>query len=333
MEEWLPKVRGVVDVVNQNFVIGPAINLRVDAEKAQRLGFGVTDVANLGAAILDGQVASDMVRGDRLIGIRVRYPEAYRSSTDTLKALLVTSPTGQTVPLSSIAHAEVEEGQKEIHRENLRGLAAVTGRLEGRDLGSAIAEIRSRLFKEVEIPPGTDIEFGGLYQVQREAFLGLTQVLLLSVLLIFVILVFEFRSFAHPLAILAATILCGSGALLALFLTHQTLNVSSFMGAIMVVGIVHKNGILMLDAEKHFSGLGLPLREAVFQAGHRRLRPILMTALATVFGMLPLALGLGRGAQLLQPLAIAVIGGVTASMVLSLLITPVLFCLLRERGL
>ncbi len=156
---------------------------------------------------------------------------------------------------------------------------------------------------------------------------------MLSVLLIFVILVFEFRSFSHPIAILAATILCGSGALLALFLTGQTLNISSFMGAIMVVGIVHKNGILMLDAEQHFSGLGLPLREAVFQAGRRRLRPILMTALATVFGMLPLALGVGSGAQLLQPLAIAVIGGVTVSMILSLLVTPVLFCLLRERGL
>jgi CzcA family heavy metal efflux pump len=333
IEEWLPKVKGVVDVVNQNFVIGPAVNFKVDLDKAERLGFGVNDVANLGATILDGQVASDMVRGDRLIGIRVRYPEAYRSSTDQLRALLVTSPTGRTVPLSSITHPEVEEGQTEIHRENLRNLAAVTARLEKRDLGSAIAEIRSRLFKEVEIPPGTDVAFGGLYQVQRESFLGLTQVLLLSVLLIFVILVFEFRSFSHPIAILSATILCGFGALLALFLTRQTLNISSFMGAIMVVGIVHKNGILMLDAEQHFSELGQPLREAVFQAGRRRLRPILMTALATVFGMLPLALGVGSGAQLLQPLAIAVIGGVAVSMVLSLLITPVLFCLLRERGL
>jgi CzcA family heavy metal efflux pump len=333
VEEWLPRVKGVVDVVNQNFVIGPAIHFRVDVDKAQRLGFGVTDVASLGATILGGQVASDLVQGDRLLGIRVRYPEAYRSSVDRLKTLLVTSPTGQTVPLSSIAHPEVEEGQTEIHRENLRNLAAVTARLEGRDLGSAVAEIRSRLFKEVEIPAGADVEFGGLYEVQRESFLGLTQVLLLSVLLIFIILVFEFRSFSHPIAILSATILCGSGALLALFLTHQTLNISSFMGAIMVVGIVHKNGILMLDAEKHFSEEGHPLREAVFQAGRRRLRPILMTALATVFGMLPLALGVGSGAQLLRPLAIAVIGGVTVSMILSLLITPVLFCLLRERGL
>jgi len=161
----------------------------------------------------------------------------------------------------------------------------------------------------------------------------LTQVLLMSILLIFIILVFEFRSFSHPIAILVATILCGFGALLALWVTRSTLNISSFMGSIMVVGIVHKNGILMLDAEQYFSARGLPLREAIFQAGRRRLRPILMTALAAIFGMLPLALGVGSGAQLLQPLAIAVIGGVAVSMLLSLLITPVLFLLLRERGL
>ena len=333
VEEWLPKVKGVVDVVNQNFVIGPTINFRVDQQKAQRAGFGVADVASLESAILDGQLASEMIRGERKIGIRVRYPAAFRSSSDRLQSLLLTSPTGQTVPLSSIAHVEMEEGQTEIRRDNLRNLAAVSARLEGRDLGSAIQEIQNRLFKEVDIPKDADVEFGGLYQVQRESFQGLTQVLLMSVLLIFVILVFEFRSFSHPIAILAATILCGSGALLALLVTGSTLNIASFMGAIMVVGIVHKNGILMLDAEQYFSERGAPLRQAVFEAGRRRLRPILMTALATVFGMLPLALGVGSGAQLLQPLAIAVIGGVTVSMVLSLLVTPVLFCLLRERGL
>jgi multidrug efflux pump subunit AcrB len=227
----------------------------------------------------------------------------------------------------------MDEGQAEIHRENLRPLATVTAQLSGRDLGSAMAEIQQRLAREVGIPPGTEIEYGGLFQIQRESFRGLTQVLLMSILLIFIILVFEFRSFSHPIAILVATILCGFGALLALYVTGSTLNVSSFMGAIMVVGIVHKNGILMLDSEQHFSAEGHPLRDAIFRAGRRRLRPILMTALATIVGMLPLALGVGSGAQMLQPLAIAVIGGVAVSMVLSLLVTPVLFCLLRERGL
>ena len=234
--------------------------------------------------------------------------------------------------MSSIATDQVEAEQTEIRRDNLRNMTAVTARLSGRDLGSAIQEIQRRLPKRGFSACRDGNSIRGVYQIQRESFLGLAQVLAASVLLIFIILVFEFRSLAHPIAILVATILCAFGSFLALLVTKQTLNVASFMGAIMVVGIVHKNGILMLDSEQHFTRAGLPLRDAVFQAGRRRLRPIFMTALATIFGMLPLAVGIGSGAQLLQPLAIAVIGGVAVSMILSLIVTPVLFCTLRERG-
>ena len=333
VEEWLKKVPGVVDVVNQNFVIGPAVDFRVDPRKAALAGFTTQQVADIGTAILEGQPSSDVIRDNRLIPIRVRYPASYRGSVAELSSLLVTSPTGVTLPLSSLATVEVEEGQTEIHRENLRPLSNVTARLTGRDLGSAMDEIQRRLPKEIVIPAGTEIEYGGSYQIQRESFLGLTQVLLGSILLIFIILVFEFRSFSHPAAILGATILCASGALAALWITRTTLNISSFMGAIMVVGIVQKNGILMLDAERSYTEQGFDLRDAIFHAGRRRLRPILMTALATIFGMLPLAFGAGSGAQMLQPLAIAVIGGVSVSMVLSLLVTPVLYYRLRGMGL
>ncbi len=332
IEAWLPSVRGVVDVVNRNVLIGPAVNFRVDPMKAGRAGFTVREVADLGSAMLDGVRAAETIIGNRLFGLRVRYPEGQRSRVDSLTAMQITSPaSGAMVPLSSIATVEVEEGQREIRRYNLREAVVVTAQLSGRDLGSAIQEIESRLPREIEVQAGTQLEYGGLYQIQRESFRALTQVLLASILLIFIILVFEFRSFAHPLAILSATMLCGSGALLALWLTGSTLNISSFMGLIMVVGIVHKNGILMLDSEQHFSSQGSPLREAIFQAGRRRLRPILMTALATILGMLPLALGIGAGAQILQPLAIAVIGGVAVSLILSLLVTPVIYYLIRSR--
>jgi CzcA family heavy metal efflux pump len=329
--EWLPQVKGTVDVVDRTVVIGPALNFRVDGEKAARAGFGVRDVAALEAAVLDGELATSMIRHDRLVGVRVRYPAKNRSSLEALRSVLLTSPTGTTVPLSSIAAAEVEPDQSEIRREDLRNTYVVSAQVSGRDLGSVVAEIQRRLPREVPLPPGTELGFGGLYQLQRESFLDLTRVLAASVLLIFVVLVFEFRSFAHPIAILAATLLCSVGSLAALLMTGSTLNISSFMGAIMVVGIVHKNGILMLDSEQHYSAQGLALDQAIFEAGRRRLRPILMTALATICGMLPLALNLGQGAQLLRPLAIAVIGGVAVSMVLSLLVTPVLFYLLRRR--
>ena len=330
--DWLPKVKGVVDINNRTVVIGPAVNFVVDPARASRAGFTAQDVATLQQTVVDGQVAANMIRNNRLVGIRVRYPLAHRDTIGKLNATLLTSSTGATVPLSSITDEQIEQGQTEIRRNNLRDMTTVTARLSGRDLGSAIDEIRSRLFREVALPTGIEIEFGGLYQIQRDSFLGLTQVLIAAVLLIFIILVFEFRSLAHPIAILIATVLCAFGSFAALLITGNTLNIASFMGAIMVVGIVHKNGILMLDSEQHFTKLGLPLREAVYQAGRRRLRPIFMTALATIFGMLPLAIGVGAGAQLLQPLAIAVIGGVTVSMLLSLLVTPVLFCKLREAG-
>ncbi len=333
VEEWLPSVNGVVDVVNQNVPIGPTVNFRVDLEKAQRAGFSVQDIADIEGAILDGTLASSMIQGDRIFGIRVRYPSAFRSSSDQLQSLQITSPSGQTVPLSSIAHVEKNEVTYEVRRENLQEITDVTAQLEGRDLGSTMNEIQRRLKTEVDIPPETDIQYGGLYKIQQESFQGLVQVLLGSILLIFIILVFEFRSFSHPIAILAATLLCSVGSLLALYITGTALNISSFMGAIMVIGIVHKNGILMLDSEKDFASRGYELKDAIFHAGSRRLRPIAMTALATLFGMLPLAVGVGSGAQILQPLAIAVMGGVTVSLVLSLLVTPVLYYRLRRIGL
>jgi CzcA family heavy metal efflux pump len=331
VEDWLPKVKGVVDIVNQSMPIGPSVNFRVDLQKAARAGFSVQDVSEVEETILNGTVASTMIRGDRGFGIRVRYPLEYRSSTEKLNSLLLTSPAGHTMPLSSIAHIENEAATYEIRRDNLRNIAPVTARLEGRDLGSAMDEIQRRLPLEVNLPAGTDVEYGGLYKVQQESFKGLTQVLLGSILLILIVLIFEFRSFAHPIAILAATLLCSFGSLAALFVTHTPLNISSFMGAIMVVGILQKNGILMLDSEKDYSSRGFPLKEAIFHAGRRRLRPILMTALATLFGMLPLAVAVGSGAQMLQPLAIAVIGGIAVSLVLTLLVTPVLYYQLRRK--
>jgi multidrug efflux pump subunit AcrB len=333
IEAWLPKVRGVVDVENEAVTIGPSMNFRVDAQQAGMAGFSARDVADLESTIVDGQLASNIIQADRLIGLRVRYPAPDRASFQDLQHQLITSPTGQTVTLSAIANEQLEPDQTEIHRENLRNLDAVKAHLEGRDLGSTMQEIKDRLPKEVMLPLGTEVEYGGLYQIQQESFAGLTRVLLASMFLIFIVLVFEFRSFSHPIAILIATVLCASGSLLALLVTHTALNISSFMGIIMVIGIVQKNGILMLDSESHFTSQGMELHHAIFSAGRRRLRPILMTALAAVCGMLPLAIGVGSGAQLLQPLAIAVIGGVAVSMILSLLITPVLFYILRQKGL
>ena len=198
----------------------------------------------------------------------------------------------------------------------------------GRDLGSAIDEIKQKLAKEVKLPPGMSVEYGGLFNEQQESFAQLALALVLAIALVFLVLLIEFRSFAHPLAIVAGAVMALSGVLLGLWITGTTLNVVSLMGMIMVVGIVAKNGILMLDAVEEHLHAGDDLRAALLRSGRRRFRPVLMTSLAAILGMLPLALAIGAGAELLQPLAIAVIGGLCVALLFSLVVTPTVYSLL-----
>jgi multidrug efflux pump subunit AcrB len=191
-------------------------------------------------------------------------------------------------------------------------------------MGSGMADVQ-RAVANLHMPSSIRVEYGGTYQEQQRSFRQLVMVLILAVLLVFLVLLFEFRAFSAPTAILASALLSTAGVFFALLITGTTFNIASFMGLIMVIGIVAKNGILLLDADQKFRSWGFEPQEAMMQAGRRRLRPIVMTALATVAGMLPLALAWGAGAQMLQPLAIAVIGGVLISMVLSLIITPTVY--------
>src|SRR5439155_12878289 len=218
----------------------------------------------------------------------------------------------------------------EIARDGLRQSIAVTARLDNRELGSAIAEIKSRLRSEVRFPTGMTVEYGGLYEEQQSSFRELLLALALAVALVFLVLVVEFRSFAHPAAIVSGAVLALSGSLVALLITRTTLNVVSMMGLIMIVGIVSKNGILMLDTVDEHVQAGEDLVTALRSSGRRRFRPVLMTSLAAMLGMLPLALVLGSGSELLQPMAICVIGGLLFALMLSLVVTPTIYALLRR---
>ncbi|HEV2731421.1 MAG TPA: efflux RND transporter permease subunit, partial [Terriglobales bacterium] len=253
--------------------------------------------------------------------VRVRLPSENRSSLETMSNTLLTSSSGHTATLGSLATITELPPQTEIRRENLQRDVSVTGRLEGTDLGSAASAVQKTI-NDLHLPSAIRVEYGGTYKEEQKSFRDLIFVLILAIVLIFIVLLFEFRTFAAPTAILASALLSTSGVFIALLITRTTFNISSFMGMIMVVGIVAKNGILLLDADQKFRAQGLSAEDAMLQASRRRLRPIVMTALATVAGMLPLAFALGAGSQMLQPLAIAVIGGILISMVLSLIITP-----------
>ena len=203
----------------------------------------------------------------------------------------------------------------------MQRLIEVTGRLEGVDLGRGITAVKKAV-ADLKLPASIRIEYGGTYAQQQKSFADLLSVLILALVLLFVVLMFEFRNFSAPLAILASGLLSTFGAFVALLITRTSFNVASFMGVIMVIGIVAKNGILLLDAEQKYRALGFSPEDSMIQAGRRRLRPIAMTALAAIAGMLPLAFAIGAGSQMLQPLAIVVIGGLISSMVLSLIVTP-----------
>ena len=331
--EAIAKINGVVDIKNgvENVISGPAITYQVDPIVAARSGFTPEEVAVDATAILEGEpAATPVVLNDRAYTIRVRFPDANRSSLDRMSNTLVSSATGKTATLGSLATLHTDPGQTEIRRENLQRMVQVTARLEGVGLGTGMAAVQ-KVLKDMRLPSSIRVEYGGMYQEQQQSFRDLSKVLFLALLLLFIVLLFEFRTFSAPAAILASALLSTFGGFLALLVTRTTFNVASFMGMIMVIGIVAKNGILLLDAEHHFRDSGLSARDAMVQAGRRRLRPIAMTALATVAGMLPLAFAIGAGSQMLQPLAITVIGGLLSSMVLSLVFTPAIHYYLRPR--
>ncbi len=296
------------------------------------MGFTPTEVAEDATAIMDGVTPNDpLISNGRPYTIRVRLADETRSSLDAIQNTVFNSSTGKTATLGSMTQITELPPQNEIRRENLQQQVVVTGRLEGSDLGTGVAQVQ-KVVAAMHLPSSVSVEYGGTYQEQQKSFADLLKVLILALVLVFGVLLTEFRNLSAPVAILTSSILSIGGVVFGLLITHITFNVASFMGLIMVIGIVAKNGILLLDADERFRTEGASARDAMMLAAQRRLRPIVMTAIAAVCGMLPLAFAFGAGSQMLQPLAVAVIGGLTLSMALSLIVTPVVYYLLTKNS-
>jgi multidrug efflux pump subunit AcrB len=333
---WAPRVadalgriqinykKPVVDVQDgiDNTTSGPAVVFNVNPAAAAKAGFTTDQLTIVASAIVDGEPSTAPVIIDQKpYTLRIRYPLTSRGSLDAMNNTVIVNSNGGSATLGSVSTFTEVPGQTEVLRDNLQQEKEVTARLEGLDLGRGVAAVQKAV-NDLHLPPSIRVAYGGTYKEERKSASDLDRVLILAVVLIFIVLLFEFRSFSAPIAILSSALLSTSGVFFALLITNTTFNISSRMGLIMVVGIVAKNGILLLDANQKFLSVGFSAEEAMIQAGRRRLRPIVMTAMAAVAGMLPLSLALGAGSQMLQPLAIAVIGGILISMVLSLIITP-----------
>jgi CzcA family heavy metal efflux pump len=325
VEAQIKKIPGVVDTFDGLTETGPSISLRVRAADAARFGLTTQDIADAANTALLGRVVSSALEGDRVVDIRVLAEPNSVNRIAALRGLPLRTPGGAVVRLDQVADVDVQPSQVELDRDDLRQDVIVSARLEGRDLGSAMREIQASLSQDSWLPPGT-VEYGGLYQQQQESFRNLLVVLLGAILLVFTVLLIEFRSFNEPVAIVFGSVLALFGTVAALWVTGVTLNIVSFLGAVIGVGIVAKNGILLLDFSRKLQDEGVELEESLVRAGHRRLRPVLMTSLAAALGMLPLAYGIGAGADMLRPLAIAVIGALCISVLLSLIAMPVVYC-------
>jgi CzcA family heavy metal efflux pump len=322
-------VPGVVDDFDGVVHSDPQTVVGVDSEAAQRFGLTTDDVSSAASADLQGDEPTHIQQGEQQIGVRVVLNHLDgQVNAASIANLPIASPiTGQTVPLSQVATIREEPGAPQITREDQRQMIAVTADLSGRDLGSATRALQKSIAGGVTLPPGYSIEYGGLFASQQQSFAELTTVLVTAALMVFTLLVVQFRSVRQAVAVIIAAILSLCGVFFALYLTATPLNISSFTGAIMIVGIVTENGIVLFDFFNQLSAVSPDEDPAVLmgQAGEQRLRPILMTTVGAILALLPLAMGVGAGSALQKPLAIAVIGGLCISVFFTLIVAPVLY--------
>lgn len=324
-------VPGTADVFDGIVIAGPSVSIIPDYSRLAQ--FGITP-ANLQMQVqnaLEGNVVGEVLEKEQLSTVRMVYPGSRKLSVTELGNMQVFLPNGKLNPISSLATVKVNAGDAEIQRENLQSMGVITGRLENSDLGTVMKQIQQQVSAQVSLPAGYHVEYGGAYAEQQQSFSELLTILITASLLVFGVILFLFREFRIAILILIVAVLGISGSYIALYLTHTPLNVGSYTGLIMIVGIIGENAIftfLQFKETLHTKGPD----EAIIYAISTRLRPKLMTALGAIIALMPLALGIGVGAQLHQPLAIAVIGGFIVALPLLLIVLPSMLRLLYKKN-
>ena len=325
LEPGLDSVAGLADLYNGVSEPSPELLMRVNQAEAGRVGLTPQEIGDVVSGALLGTHAGEIRSGDRPVAVRVRAPDSVRFDPLRLRALPITGST----PLGSVATFTPAESRMSLERENQQQMIAMTADVSGRSLGGVMTDVR-RVLAAAPPPPGIRLALGGQYESQQQAFRALLLVLFLAAVSVSAVMVVQFESFVEPLVVLLVAPVSFVGALVLLLLTKTALNVASFMGLILLVGLIVKNGIILLDFTRlRMRGEGVPLEVAIREAARVRLRPILMTTLCTLFGLLPLALGIGAGSELQRPLALAVIGGLVLSTPITLFAVPTLLVAIR----
>lgn len=331
IDDVVKSTKGATDAQISRELNLPELHIAIDREKAGALGVNVQQISNTITTAISGTVASiftDPQSGNQY-NILVRLTEDYRNKIDDIKNLSVQSSQGQMIKLSNLVNVSLVKAPIQIDRRYQERIVEVTANVEGRDLGSVSKEIGEKL-ANIQVPSGFQVQLSGNVEQQQKTFGDLGLALILAIILVYMVMASQFQSLVDPFIIMFTVPLGMVGVAWALFLTGTTLSVTSFEGVIVMIGIVVSNGILLVDYTNKLRKRGIELHEAVVSAGRTRLRPILMTTLATVLGLIPLALGIG-GEKSQAPLAIAVIGGLTVSTFLTLLFVPTLYTLFEEK--
>ncbi|KIA83982.1 efflux RND transporter permease subunit [Flavobacterium sp. AED] len=324
------KVKGTADVFDGIVLAGPSINIVPNYSRLAQYGITPADLQFQLQTALEGNVIGNLLENERIIPIRLIYKNSEKRSLEDIKKLQLFLPNGQSIPISSLVAISAQKGVAEIERENLQMISVVTGRLDNRDLGSVMKDIQTQVTSNIHLPSGYYIEYAGAYKEQQQSFKELLMILIASSLLVFGVILFLFRDFRIALVILLISVLGIAGSYLLLFITGTPLNVGSYTGIIMIVGIISENAIFTFLQFRETFKLTRNVNESIIYSISTRLRPKLMTALGAIIALFPLAIGIGTGSELHQPLAIAVIGGFIIAMPLLLIVLPTLLCLVYK---
>lgn len=324
-------VRGTADVFNGITIAGPSINIIPNSVNLQQYGITPADLQFQLQTALEGNLAGSVFESDRMSNIRMVYPGNRTLTIDQIKAIQVFLPNGQLLPIGSLVDIRINPGTAEIQRQDMQSMGVVTARLENRDLGSTVKEIQDRIAAKIRLPQGYTIVYGGDYANQQKSFNELLIILFAAALLVFGVILFLFKDFFVAFSILFIAILGVVGSFLSLYLTGTELNVGSYTGIIMIVGIIGENAIFTFLQFQENYRISDNVDDAVVYSISTRLRPKLMTALGGIIALMPIALGLGTGAQMHQPLAIAVIGGFLIAMPLLLIVLPTMIRFIYKR--
>ena len=303
-------------------IAGPSISLLPNEAALAQFGITPANLQNQIQTSLEGTLVGTVNEKTQLTNIRMTYPGNTKLSVENMKQQRVFLPNGKLKPIASLATIIINSGDAEIERENLQSMGVVTARLENRDLGSVMREIKKQISSKINLPQGYTIAYGGAYAEQQQSFKELLMILISSCLLVFAVILFLFRDFKIALSVLFIAVLGIAGSLIALLITHTPLNVGSYTGLIMITGIIGENAIFTFLQYREFMSEGKSTDEAIVYSISTRLRPKLMTALGAIIALMPIALGIGTGAQLHQPLAISVIGGFVFALPLLLIVLP-----------